>query len=68
MSYVRSIRLAPPIVISEEDLQKTLDIIKSSLEDLDTVRPHPDLPRRLFELTTMGLQVESIPGAEPHHH
>ncbi len=33
-----SIRFAPPLVISEAELVKALDIIKSSLEDLDKVR------------------------------
>lgn len=33
-----SIRLAPPLVISEEDLTKSIQIIKESLEELDTVR------------------------------
>ena len=32
-----SIRFAPPLVISEEDLMKAVDIIKQCLEDLDKV-------------------------------
>ena len=33
-----SIRFAPPLVISEEDLMKAVDIIKQCLEDLDKVK------------------------------
>lgn len=33
-----SIRFAPPLVITEADLMQAVDIIKSSLEDLDKVR------------------------------
>lgn len=36
-SCYNSIRLAPPLVISEEDLMKAVDIIRQSLEDLDKV-------------------------------
>ena len=35
------IRFAPPLVISEADLMKAVDIIESSLEDLDKVRVGP---------------------------
>jgi 4-aminobutyrate aminotransferase-like enzyme len=41
ISYVDrfySIRFAPPLVISEEDLMKAVRIIGECLEDLDTVR------------------------------
>lgn len=33
----RSIRFAPPLVISEEDVRKAVRIIGESLEELDTV-------------------------------
>ncbi|KZT68024.1 ornithine-oxo-acid aminotransferase [Daedalea quercina L-15889] len=36
-THVNIVRFAPPLVISEEDLMKAVDIIKSSLEDLDKV-------------------------------
>ena len=32
-----SIRLAPPLVITEEDVAKIVSIIRASLEDLETV-------------------------------
>ena len=34
---MHSIRLAPPLVISEEDLKRGVEIIRQSLEELDTV-------------------------------
>jgi hypothetical protein len=37
MGLIR-IRFSPPLVISEQDLQKAIDIILKSLEDFDTVR------------------------------
>lgn len=36
-THVNIIRLAPPLIISEEQLDKILSIIKESLEELDTV-------------------------------
>ena len=35
--HIYSIRFAPPLVISEEDLMKAVDVIRSSLQDLDKV-------------------------------
>ncbi|KAI0651136.1 ornithine-oxo-acid aminotransferase [Trametes meyenii] len=40
-THVNIIRFAPPLVISEEDLMKAVDIIKSSLEDLDKLDDIP---------------------------
>ncbi|KAL7278723.1 hypothetical protein ACG7TL_007726 [Trametes sanguinea] len=40
-THVNIIRFAPPLVISEEDLMKAIDIIKSSLEDLDKLDDIP---------------------------
>jgi hypothetical protein len=41
---VRSIRFAPPLVISEEDVRKAVKIIGESLEEFDTVsRRSPSL-------------------------
>ncbi|PIL25860.1 hypothetical protein GSI_11613 [Ganoderma sinense ZZ0214-1] len=40
-THVNIIRFAPPLVISEADLVKALDIIKSSLEDLDKLDDIP---------------------------
>jgi len=36
------IRFSPPLVISEQDLQKAIDIILKSLEDFDTIPSIPD--------------------------
>lgn len=36
--FVKSIRFSPPLVISEEDLQKTIGVIRQALIDLDEVR------------------------------
>ncbi|KAI0354242.1 ornithine-oxo-acid aminotransferase [Trametes cingulata] len=40
-THVNIIRFAPPLVISEEDLMKAVEIIKSSLEDLDKLDDIP---------------------------
>ncbi|KAK4048270.1 ornithine aminotransferase [Microbotryomycetes sp. JL221] len=40
-THVNIIRLAPPLVITDEDLDKTIQIIKESLEELDTVESIP---------------------------
>lgn len=40
-THVNIIRLAPPLVISEEDLAKTIEIIRESLEELDTIDAIP---------------------------
>ncbi|KDE04872.1 ornithine aminotransferase [Microbotryum lychnidis-dioicae p1A1 Lamole] len=40
-THVNIIRLAPPLVIEEEDLERTLQIIKESLEELDTIESIP---------------------------
>lgn len=42
-SHSNSIRFAPPLVISEEDLMRAVDVIKSSLEDLDKVSCTDDI-------------------------
>ncbi|KAL5525277.1 CAR2 [Sanghuangporus sanghuang] len=40
-THVNIIRFAPPLVISEEDLQRAIAIIKECLEDLDTLDEIP---------------------------
>ncbi|EPS98909.1 hypothetical protein FOMPIDRAFT_1125620 [Fomitopsis schrenkii] len=40
-THVNIIRFAPPLVISEEDLMRAVDVIKSSLEDLDKLEDIP---------------------------
>ncbi|GAA5838801.1 hypothetical protein JCM3766R1_004212 [Sporobolomyces carnicolor] len=40
-THVNIIRLAPPLIISEEQLDKILSIIKESLEELDTIETIP---------------------------
>ncbi|KAL0952662.1 hypothetical protein HGRIS_006905 [Hohenbuehelia grisea] len=42
-THVNIIRFAPPLVISEEELMKAVDIIRQCLEDLDNVR-HSTFP------------------------
>ncbi|PWZ00089.1 putative CAR2-ornithine aminotransferase [Testicularia cyperi] len=41
-THVNIIRLAPPLVISEEDLNKGVQIIKEALEELDQLESIPD--------------------------
>ena len=36
--FKKSIRFSPPLVISEEDLQKSIGVIRQALVDLDKVR------------------------------
>ncbi|KAI0728927.1 ornithine-oxo-acid aminotransferase [Fomitopsis betulina] len=40
-THVNIIRFAPPLVISEEDLMRAVDVIKSALEDLDKLEDIP---------------------------
>ena len=40
-THVNIIRLAPPLVISEEDLDRGVEIIKEALQELDTVESIP---------------------------
>lgn len=35
---MRSVRFAPPLVISEEELDQALEVIKQALVDLDEVK------------------------------
>jgi ornithine--oxo-acid transaminase len=49
-THVNIIRFAPPLVISEEDLDRAVRILKECLEDLDTVR-HPVHSVRAASLT-----------------
>ncbi|CEQ39601.1 SPOSA6832_01154, partial [Sporobolomyces salmonicolor] len=70
--FCSSIRLAPPLIITEEQLTKILSIIKESLEVLDTVSSPPLLLRFCIDSTLIGsraslLQLEVIPGADNHH-
>jgi hypothetical protein len=37
-THVNTIRLAPPLVITEQELDKAVEVIKASLAELDTVR------------------------------
>lgn len=54
-----SIRFAPPLVISEDDLMKAVNIIKLSLQDLDNVCC-PTLSACLVCSTSS--QLDDIPG------
>ena len=54
-THVNIIRLAPPLIISEEQLDKILSIIKESLEELDTVSFDP-----VFSSFSLNGQAESI--------
>lgn len=61
LRHLHSIRFAPPLVISEEDLLKAVDVIRSSLEDLDKVSCADDiLP--IWSLILRHTQLEDIPG------
>jgi ornithine--oxo-acid transaminase len=51
--FSKSIRFTPPLVISEEDLQHAIEVIRQALIDLDLVRG-PLLPSR-YRLTTLLL-------------
>jgi ornithine--oxo-acid transaminase len=56
-----SIRFSPPLVISEEDLQKAIGVIKQALIDLDEVCINsPPFP--LLRVAHASLQLEDIPG------
>lgn len=41
VSQVNIIRFAPPLVISEEDLRKAIQIIKESLTEIDQIDEVP---------------------------
>lgn len=66
--HLHSIRLAPPIIISEEDLAKSIQIIKESLEELDTVSPFVLFDNPICSTDEFAVQLESIPGAEKGGH
>ena len=55
-----SIRFAPPLVISEEDIRRAVSIIAESLADFDTVGLVCQRPLCLHVV----LKVETIPGEE----
>ena len=58
--FLKSIRFSPPLVISEDDLQKSIGVIRQTLIDLDKVRLF------FIALYTSSLlfvcQLEEIPG------
>jgi ornithine--oxo-acid transaminase len=56
-----SIRFAPPLVISEEDLMKVVRIIEESLVDLDKASFTPDSMLRSNHLHLLT-QLDEIPG------
>jgi ornithine--oxo-acid transaminase len=58
-----SIRFSPPLVISEEDLQKSIGVIRQALIDLDQVRQRPFYFTLLAAAhASFTLQLEDIPG------
>jgi ornithine--oxo-acid transaminase len=61
--FLKSIRFSPPLVISEEDLQKSIGEIRQALIDLDEVRLSSPF---CFALCTSSFlfvwQFEEIPG------
>lgn len=59
--FSNSIRFSPPLVISEEDLQKAVEIIRQALIDLDQVRLSSHF-RFSFQTAHASLQLDEIPG------
>jgi ornithine--oxo-acid transaminase len=62
MYHFESIRFTPPLVISEEDLQQAIEVIRQALIDLDQVRG-PALPSHVTDGSRpFTSQLEEIPG------
>lgn len=59
-----SIRFAPPLVISEEDVRRAVRIIAESLAEFDTVSP----ARRVLLVLADVPQIEKIPGDDAEEH
>jgi hypothetical protein len=55
--------LTPPLVISEEQLNKVVDIIRQSLEELDEARARSCV----LSLPLRRAQVEHVPLSSDHH-
>jgi ornithine--oxo-acid transaminase len=60
---MNSIRFAPPLVISEEDVRKAVRIIGESLDELDKVCNGAAWPR-----TKLIRQLDKIPGDDEEEH
>lgn len=65
MGLIR-IRFSPPLVISDQDMQKAIDIILESLEDFDTVRYSPPWNWLGGGFISFYSQIPFIPDDEPH--
>jgi len=61
MYYFESIRFTPPLVISEEDLEQAIEVIRQALIDLDQVRG-PLLLHVTDGSRPFTSQLEEIPG------
>jgi ornithine--oxo-acid transaminase len=61
--FLKSIRFSPPLVISEEDLQKCIAEIRQALIDLDKVRLFPPCCFASYNSSFLFVwQLEEIPG------
>jgi ornithine--oxo-acid transaminase len=61
--FFKSIRFSPPLVISEEDLQKSIGVIGQALIDLDEVRQSSLFCFALYTNSFLFVrQLEEIPG------
>jgi len=61
--FLKSIRFSPPLVISEEDLEKSIGVIRQALIDLDTVRLSSPFCFALYTSSFLFVwQLEEIPG------
>jgi ornithine--oxo-acid transaminase len=61
--FLKSVRFSPPLVISEEDLQKSIGVIQQALIDLDQVRLSSPFCFALYAGSFRFVrQLEEIPG------
>lgn len=60
--FLKSIRFSPPLVISEEDLQKSIGEIRQALIDLDKVRLSSFCFASYDSSFFLVWQLEEIPG------